>query len=152
MQLADKLGVSQAQISNWESERSSPSRDMLENISAVLGVQAPDGVALGEWLSQKRDEKKLTQAELAEKAKVSQITISFIETGKTESPQEATLKRLENVLGKLPASLSEEVKEKRSVEDFIFLGPFPASNWEENVGTDKIPCIYVFYDHLKRPV
>jgi transcriptional regulator with XRE-family HTH domain len=85
-------------------------------------------------------------------AKVSQITISFIETGKTERPQEATLARLEKVLGKLPSTLTKEVKEERSIGDFEFLGPFPASEWEENIGEGKIPCIYVFYDYLKRPV
>jgi transcriptional regulator with XRE-family HTH domain len=150
-QLAKKVGVSQPQISNWETGITSPSRDMVENISAVLGIRPPEVIELGEWLRKSREKKGLTQSELAKQAGISQLAISFIETGKTESPQQATIERLEKVLGPLPSTLTKEVKEERG-KDFEFLGPFPATNWEENVGAGKIPCIYVFYDYLKRPV
>ena len=49
-------------------------------------------------------------------------------------------------------NLEEEVREERKIEDFKFLGPFPIEQWQENVVGEKVQCIYVFYDQLKRPV
>ena len=154
-QFADKLGVYQPQVSNWERGTALPSREMLRNMSAIFGVEPdkiPGIMELGTWLRRTRDKLGLTQGQLAQKAGISPITISFIETGQTESPQVSTLKRLEKVLGKLPSNLDKEVKEERTIEELEFLGPFPVNAWQENVGEDRIPCIYVFYDELKRPV
>lgn len=86
------------------------------------------------------------------RAGISSLTIYFIETGRTESPQKSTLKALEGVLGHLPKGVQEEVQEEGLVEDFEFLGPFPVEEWKNVVGTEPVPCIYVFYDSLKRPV
>ncbi len=102
-------------------------------------------------MRKRREELGWTREKLAEEAKVSPLTIYFIETSKTGSPQETTLKGLEKALGRLPSILNKEVQEERTVEDFKFLGPFPISEWKENV-SDKASCIYVFYDELKRPV
>jgi transcriptional regulator with XRE-family HTH domain len=155
-QLADKLGVSQPQISIWETGASTPARDMIQKLAAILGVEIDEktyGVGLGEWLHRRREELGWSREQLAREAKISPLTIYFIESGKTESPQEATLRGLERALGKLPNNLTAELQEERTVEDFKFLGPFPVDEWKENVNNgDKVQCIYVFYDHLKRPV
>ena len=83
---------------------------------------------------------------------MSPLTIYYIETGQTESPQESTVNRLQKVLGRMPCRVTRQVEAGRIVEDFEFRGPFPVSEWKENLGDGKISCIYVFYDQLKRPV
>ena len=52
----------------------------------------------------------------------------------------------------MPRRVTRQVEAGRIVEDFEFRGPFPVSEWKENLGDGKISCIYVFYDQLKRPV
>lgn len=154
-ELAGKLGVSQPMISIWENGDAEPSRDTIQKISAILSVDFEKGLEappLGEWVRKTREEKGWSRNELAEKAGISPLTIYFIETGKTESPQDTTLSALQKALGKLPSHLEEEVREEREIEQLEFLGPFPVDGWEENVGEGKIPCIYVFYDQLVRPV
>ena len=153
--LADKLGVSQPQVSMWENGLGSPSKETILKIATISGTDIENttlGSGLGDWLRTVREKAGLTQAQLAAKAGISPIAISFIETGKTESPQTGTLRKLEKILGPLPKTVSEEVSEERQVESFEFLGPFPREQWKENLGTDKISAIYVFYDELKRPV
>lgn len=154
-QLADKLGVSQPLVSHWESGGTQPTHEMLEKLSAILEAdidEASFGMDLSEWLRNQRNKAGLTREEFAKKAGISPLTIYFIENGTTKSPQEATLRKLEKVLGKLPGSLSENVEEVREVGDFEYLGPFPIDKWKENIGEGKISCIYVFYDSLDRPV
>lgn len=154
-QLADKLGISQPLVSQWENGDAQPSHEMLEKLSAVLEANLDEtsfGMDLAEWLRKQREKKGMTRKQLAEEAGISPLTIYFIENGTTRSPQDATLKGLEKALGKLPINLSEDVEEARDVGDFQYLGPFPIDKWEENVGKGKIPCIYVFYDSLNRPV
>lgn len=154
-QLADRLGVSQPLVSQWEHGTAQPNHEMLEKLSAVLEAdldKTPFGMNLGEWLRKQREKNELTREQLARKAGISPLTIYFIENGTTRSPQDATLKGLQKALGQLPGSLSADVEEAREVGDFQYLGPFPIDKWEENVGEGEIPCIYVFYDSLNRPV
>jgi transcriptional regulator with XRE-family HTH domain len=154
-QLAEKLGISQAMISLWENGKSEPSDETLQKMSAILGIDFEKNVEitpLGEWVSKTRTEKGLSRTQLAEKTGISYLTIYFIETGKTQSPQQTTLQALEKALGNIPGTLQQEVQEERQLGDFEFLGPFPIEGWEKSLGEGKIPCIYVFYDGLKRPV
>jgi transcriptional regulator with XRE-family HTH domain len=152
--LAEKLGVTQPLVCWWEQGTARPSNEMLEKLSAILEADLEEELRsdLGDWLLKKREELKLTREQLAKKAGISPLTIYFIENGTTKSPQDSTLKGLEKALGQLPASLREGVEETRGVGDFEFLGPFPIDQWAENIGEGKIPCIYVFYDSLNRPV
>lgn len=155
-ELAAKLGVWQPQISAWESGKASPAREMLQRLAATLGVELDSkdvGVGLGEWLRKRREQLGLSRAKLAEKAGISSLTVYFIETGRTESPTRTTVDALEKILGKMPGNVKEEVSEESRVEEFEFLGPFPCSEWRDNINSEtKIPCLYVFYDELKRPV
>lgn len=151
--LAHKLGVSQPMISNWENGNTKPNDDTLRKLSAILGSdQLGTGFELSVWLRSRREELGLSRAELGKKAGISPLTVYFIENGQTESPQENTISRLEKVLGKLPADLTEEVEEEGALEDFEFRGPFPTDEWKENMSEGRIACIYVFYDQLRRPV
>lgn len=149
------LGITQPVISLWETGAFRPSNEMLEKLSSALGARLDPSfinVDLAEWLQERREKAGLSRDQLAEKAGISPLTIYFIENGTTKSPQEATLQRLEKALGKFPATLSKDVEEAREAGDFEYLGPFPIEKWDENIGKEKIPCIYVFYDSLSRPV
>lgn len=156
-QLAEKLGVSQPQISFWESGDSEPSDEMLQKISITLGVELPKGISaagfdLASWLRAGREKTGLSQAQFAEKIGVSPLTIYFIERGDTKSPHASTLERIQKILGKLPGEITEETKEEATVGEFEFLGPFAISEWKQNVGNGKVSAVYVIYDQLKRPV
>ncbi len=149
------LGVSQAMVSQWENGSVLPSGEMSEKISGILGVDLPEPTGefeLRTWLRRKREQRRLSRGELAKRAGLSPLTIYYIETGRTESPQETTVKRLQRVLGRLPRRVIREVEAEGTLEDFEFRGPFPVSEWRENLGEGKTSCIYVFYDELKRPV
>ena len=86
-ELAEKVGVTGATISNWEKEKTAPSKEQKDHIRKILGikyggktasasaesanrttasaaVEAPS--AFGTWLSRTRLEKRMSVAELAE--------------------------------------------------------------------------------------
>lgn len=154
-ELARILGVSQSLISQWENGSVLPGGEMLERTSGILGVDLPEPTGefeLRTWLRRKREQRRLSRGELAKRARLSPLTIYYIETGRTESPQEATLERLQRVLGRLPSRVTREVKAEGTFEDLEFRGPFPVSEWKENLEEGKTSCVYVFYDQLKRPV
>ncbi len=139
--------MSQIETGSYE-----PSGKVAEKILKLSEVSPKTEIDFGEWLRAERARAGLTQAELAKKAGISQLTISFIETGKTESPQRATVEAVEKVLGKLPTKLQSEITEESKLEGIgQYLGPFPIDEYKPNVG-DLTPGIYVFYDSLKRPV
>jgi len=154
-ELARILGVSQSLVSQWENGSVLPSEEILERSSGILGVDLhePTGeLELKTWLRRKREQRRLSRGELAKRAGLNPLTIYYIETGRTESPQEATLERLQRLLGRFPSGVTREVKAERTLEDFEFRGPFPVSEWKENLEGNKTSCIYVFYDQVKRPV
>jgi hypothetical protein len=83
---------------------------------------------------------------------VSKIAISYVETGRTESPQRSTIEALEKALGKLPERVRTEITEEERVGGLgQFRGPFPREGWESNV-EENVAGIYVLYDSLLRPV
>jgi len=157
-QMAEQLGISQAMVSAIEKGRTEPSSklaDKILNYSKTLEEREAKASEsdFGEWLREQRAKHNLTQAELAEKAGISLLTISFIETGKTQSPQKATISAIEKALGRgLPTEVKTEISEETEVGGLgEYFGPFPLEDWEANVGNGT-PGIYVFYDILKRPV
>lgn len=58
-------------------------------------------------LRELRETQLMTQAELAERAGLTQATISFLETGKTR-PQLRTVRKLAAALGVEPAALTDD--------------------------------------------
>ena len=58
-------------------------------------------------LKRLREERGLTQAELAKKASVTEAYVSMIEAGKRKSPSLPVLRRLAHALGKTMAELLE---------------------------------------------
>jgi transcriptional regulator with XRE-family HTH domain len=137
-QLADKLGVSQPQVSFWETGALGPSADTLARISDITRVpyeeeKVPSDFAT--WLKTLREKSGLTRQQLTEKSGMSYLTLYFIETGKTQSPQKATIDALTQVLGPPPNETVESVRREETIGDLgSFRGPFPIDKWEENVG------------------
>jgi len=154
-ELAHILGVSHRLVSQWENGGARPTNVMVEKITSVLGVDLPETKGefdLGGWVRREREQRRLTRGDLARRAGISPLTVYFIETGQTETPQELTVSRLQRVLGKLPEGAMEMGDRGGVIEDLGFRGPFPISEWRENLGEGKISCVYVFYDELKRLV
>ena len=96
-ELARLLGVSPAAVNNWVSGRTYPSDVRIAELERVLGPLRPQS-EVAQWLRGERDRAGLTQRELADRAKVSFVTISNTERGET-APQRGTIAKLANALG-----------------------------------------------------
>lgn len=95
-QLARELGVTPPTVNNWISGRTYPSDARIAELERILGPLRPQSVA--QWLRRERDGAGLTQRELANRARVSFVTISNTERGET-APQRGTIAKLANALG-----------------------------------------------------
>ena len=94
-QLARELGVTPATVGNWI--RNGPPDARITELERVLGPLRPQS-EVAQWLRRERDRAGLTQGELANRAKVSPVTISNTERGDT-APQRGTIAKLANALG-----------------------------------------------------
>jgi transcriptional regulator with XRE-family HTH domain len=166
-ELAEKLGVSQAIISQWENDKIFPNDTQKLTAREVLGLsKSEDGrkesssddrgshesgpSPFGSWLNRIRVERGLSVSELAAKAHLSAPAIYDIEAGRIENPRERTVSRLEKALGKqLPAEAKNETRDEATVEgvgEFFEFDPLIKEDWPE------VPGIYVLYDISERPV
>jgi transcriptional regulator with XRE-family HTH domain len=156
--LADELNVSQTLISFWEKGSQRPNAEMREKLVEVFGAGFRDeetfGMSLGEWLRSKREERKLTMGELAQKTGLSWPAIKLIEDGVTQSPHRKTVEALEKVLGELPSVQSKDFEDERKVAGFDLIGINDIDDWQAEASRtrEKIPCIYIIYDKSNRPV
>lgn len=155
-ELADKLGVSQPLVSQWESARTRPTQEQIDLLESILGgITSADGTApsdsesaLAAWLSKIRLTRKLTVNELATKAGVSAATIYNIETGRAENPHRKTILKLEAALGSKLES-EEEVSQANQIEGLgglVDFDPYDTENLPDAAG------VYVFYDISQRPI
>lgn len=153
-EVAEKIGVSSATISNWEQGKVGPSPDQVTSIKRLLGAAedaetVSDVSPVATWLTNARAALKLSVPRLAELAKVSAPAIYKIESGVTRNLQAATRRKLEAVLGAMPVHIAEEVEEEAaiaglgSMEDF---DPHLDSERPAQAG------IYVLYDISERPI
>ena len=62
-------------------------------------------VDIGERIAELREERALTQVELAKKAGISPSTLSLLESGKVERPHVSTIRKISRVLGVEPQEL-----------------------------------------------
>jgi transcriptional regulator with XRE-family HTH domain len=163
--LAEKVGVSQATISNWEKGKGRPDDKETKRIERVLGrfnraVQstkavpvetgAAEGRAFGDWLRSARETAKLSVHELSMNSGVSQVQIYNLEAGRSANPREATKLRLEKVLQtKVPEDVRTEVAEEQAI---VGLGPL--TDFDPHDDNDRPTCagVYVFYDVSERPI
>lgn len=111
-EIANHLGVSQGRVSQWKNGRHPIGPEYLEVLRRLAEETTRDAdddeqadseaqsssQSYGEWLAEQLEALKMTQAKLAEKAKVNSITISNLITGKTENPQKDTRRKIESSL------------------------------------------------------
>jgi len=163
-QLADKVGVTQAQVSNWERGKFKPDEAQLAKIEQVLSIVRPGpkkqdhndselleaSRAFGRWLERTRNEAGLTQGELAAKAGISVPAIYNIESGRSMNPRAETRRKLEVALGQTtPAEVVEVSQDASNIE-----GLGPLTDFEPYDENDRPGCagVYVLYDVSDRPV
>ncbi len=154
-ELAQKLEVTQATISNWERGRGTPSEEQQERLRQILGSEDEgqrglEGSALGAWLTKARIAKQWSVPELAHEAGLTAPAIYRIEAGTTRNLRDSTRKKLERALeSQLPSDAAEEVAEEAEItglgklEDF---DPHLDSERPDEAG------IYMLYDVSERPV
>src|ERR1041384_3716380 len=129
-ELAAKLEVSGATISNWETGKIVPTSSQKSKLKLVLGLLTReitqgsesgrvDGgpAAFGVWLTRARLERQVSVSELAVLSGVSAPAIYNIESGRIANPRAVTVRRLEKALGQeLPTEAKQEIKEEATIE------------------------------------
>ncbi len=158
-ELAKKIEVTQATISNWEKGKKELDTDTLTKLKTVLGKNfiADDVSSLREgpsvlaaWLSKTRQQTGMTVAQLGEKSGLSMPTIYGIEAGRAENPRQRTITLLEGALGKkFESEFQEEVRQASTIEgigEFQDFDPYSQDDWPGEAG------VYVFYDIAGRPI
>jgi transcriptional regulator with XRE-family HTH domain len=161
--LAGKLGVTQATISNWEKGKTVPDAGQKDKVRQVLGEVAPEKgggrdvasteagpSAFGAWLNRTRNERKMSVAELAEKAGLSSPAVYNIESGRIANPRPGTVGKLEAALGEeLPAEAKSEIREEATIEG---VGELIDFNPDDDDDLPSVAGIYVLYDISERPI
>jgi DNA-binding transcriptional regulator YiaG len=94
---ADKVGVSVQTVYNWEQGQTEPGPENLENIQNLDGHREDKEETLsGDDIKDLRQEKNLSQSDLAEQLDVSAATVSNWERGKG-SPSEEAVEKLQEL-------------------------------------------------------
>ncbi len=162
-ELGEKVGVSQATVSQWEIGRSVPERYQKDELKKILGGWTADKPtdesneeaenapgALGAWLNKARNERKMSVQELAEAAELSAPAIYNIESGRILNPQDKTIRKLERALGSsLSAETKEEIRDEANIEG---LGEFVEFDPHNESDLPSVPGIYMLYDISQRPI
>jgi len=157
-ELAEKMDVSQAQISIWESGRTVPSKQQKESLKRILGGWASEKTeeteispgALSAWLTRTRLAKNLSVPELAEAAGLSAPAVYNIESGKISNPRDETIRKLESALkSTLSDETKEEIREAATIEGF---GEFVELDPHNDADLPSTAGIYVLYDISQRPI
>jgi transcriptional regulator with XRE-family HTH domain len=154
-ELADKIGVAQATISNWERRKGTPSETQKDSLAVVLGQnQAADGIVdaspLAAWVSKSRSAMGWSVPELAHHAGLTPPAVYRIEAGVTRNLRAATRVKLEKALGNtIPQDTVDELAEEAEIKGLGSLEDF-----DPHVDAER-PSeagIYVLYDISERPV
>lgn len=169
-EVAGKMKIAQATVSQWETGRSIPTDDDLSKIGAIIGKVyrpqvSPDTNQLSDeseeeiqtnespfsvWLHKTRVEKDLSVTELALKANITPTTIYAIETGKIGNPQKRTQKKIINALGvNPPRDVTDETGKDAQIEG---MGQLVDFNPYEEGDLPTCPGVYVLYDISDRPI
>jgi transcriptional regulator with XRE-family HTH domain len=117
-ELASRLGISQPLLSNYENGKRPPPR-MVKKIDALYekafgqkyqsSATARPNTAFAVWMREERAKRNLTQHDLAEKAGISTIAISYIETGKVLAPRQPTIDAIRKALQQTERVPPEEI-------------------------------------------
>lgn len=152
-ELAEKVGVTQATISNWETiALPAEQRDRLDKILGLDAEASSPAQAspIAAWLNKERVERQLSVPELAAKAGVTPAAIYRIEAGITRNVQAATRAKIEKALGTpLPEGAARELSDDAKITGLGVLEDF------DPYADDERPAesgIYVLYDISQRPI
>jgi transcriptional regulator with XRE-family HTH domain len=159
-ELAERLGVKQPQISNWENGKGKPDRDQQAKLETLLGSTSQTVASesssmegmFSRWLRRERLNKGLTVPELAKRSGVSQLQIENLESGRSVNPQAKTRAKLEQGLGvKIDPTIADDDRELFEIRGLGDLQDFGPSESEKD---DWPACagVYVLYDVSDRPV
>jgi transcriptional regulator with XRE-family HTH domain len=163
VELADKLGVTQPAVSNWEAGTIKPKQEQVKKLERVLGnLQAPksangevEGIqfptgAFGAWLTKARNEAGMSVPELAEASGISAVAVYNIESRKSLNPRAETRKRLAKALKiEVPEEVQQEATEAQEITG---LGPLTDFDPHNRRDLPSASGVYVFYDVSDRPV
>jgi transcriptional regulator with XRE-family HTH domain len=161
-----RLGLSQATVWEWESDKIVPNRVQLKKLHGFLQFHtprtpvpkkappsaSPDDApsAFGRWLNETRVKKGLTIVELSKKSGVGYATIANVESGRTQNPRAEARIRLADALGVTePTAVTTETERAAEVEG---VGQFVDFDPHELASRPTDPGIYVFYDVSDRPI
>lgn len=173
IEVAKKIGISQATVSNWEIGKLNPTDTELTKLGDIIGkvyrpqVNAETGQPKNKepesneesqsdespfsvWLRTNRLKKGFSIPELASKANVTPPTLYAIEAGKISNPQEKTQKKIEKALGvDVSQEVVDETEKDALVEGFGQLVGFDPHDFSE---LPACPGVYVLYDISERPI
>ena len=150
--LADRLGVSQPLVAQWETGRTRPTDEMCGRLQEFFGE--PICGTFGERVRAERESRGWSQAELAERAGLAMLTIHYIEMGRTQNPRDSTRRRIEEALGTTwkeadPGNGGDETRSQETViGDLIEFNPHDSEDWPDQ----DVSGIYLFYDGTGRLV
>jgi len=167
--LADKLGVAQGSIANWEAgaQPKGANKIRLEEVLGPLSLKrasrssgarnervpaTPDSEvsSFGGWLRDQRTKAAMSVPELAKSAKISSVAIYNIESGKSQNPQAATRDRLATALKQVvPPDVVTETEKEQAI-----MGLGSLTDFEPHSQPDWPQCsgVYVLYDISQRPI
>lgn len=149
-ELAEKIGVSQALVSQWENEKAHPGPEDIEKLGKLFAEHTPNTNTFGRWVRQAREHANLTVAELAAKARVSSVGVYKIESGEIANPKQSTREKIADALGqRVPDNVAEEAAELAAVQgvgEMVDFEPHAPPEWPKGGG------IYVLYDVSERPI
>lgn len=149
-ELAEKTGIAQPIISQFENGKKKPSPEQIEKLQEILGEDNEvAGSPLAAWLTNARIQKGISVPQLARMAKVTPPAIYRIESGATLNIQEKTRKKLEKALGD---SMDEEVVAEIEENSQIGFGKFLDFDPHTDSERPAKPGIYVLYDVSERPI
>jgi transcriptional regulator with XRE-family HTH domain len=153
--LADEVGVTQGAVSAWETGRTAPRHEQVEELERVLGGQ-PIGVPTspsqdyGEWLRAEREDAGLSREGLAAASGVSAIGIYNIESGRSVNPRPKTRKALERALRRsAPEELVQAVEQSAEIQGVGRMSDFDPHSEDD---FPREPGVYVLYDISDRPI
>ncbi len=153
-ELAERVNVSQVTVSCWETGKSTPRPQQRESLEAVLGTVETVESSIGSssittWVKQRRVSLGYSVPELATRAGLTPPAIYRIESGLTSNLRVKTRRKLEKVLGPVPAETAQEAATEAEV---VGLGAFEDFDPYENDDRPTGAGIYVLYDISERPV
>lgn len=154
IELANKVGVTQATISNWERGKGVLSPAQQKKLKTFLDFGREDRLAdaspFAAWLTKTRSERGWSIPELAHRAGLTPPPIYGIESGRTRNVRKATREKLGKALGMpVPNETVIEEEEDAKVKGLGALEDFDPHNDGERPGE---PGIYVLNDISERPI